>query len=303
MRDSTKRLSKLLGTENAEAAVHLCMYLRYIPHYIYHMGKRTGLVQKKPQGDIPPDAEEMLEIYANKVLREIVAVETSNYHGKVVPLEHAEALVTVEEDIEIRDLSESIIPYPIARDIVLQDPLNIAVFDCACRSLQEDPCLPLGVCLVVGEPFASYVVEHGVANARRVTSEEAVEILRAEHKRGHVHGAYFKDVADGRFYAICNCCSCCCLGMQAWNKMRLPMVCASGYCAAVSEECTGCGDCEEICPFDAIVVEDVAVVDEEKCMGCGVCEGACEAGAIGLRLDPTKGEPLDIRKLLEDRRR
>lgn len=302
MQDSTKKLSKLVGTQNAETAVHLCMYLRYLPHYVYHMGKRTGLIQKKPEGSIPPESEEMLEIYANKVLREIVAVETSTYHGKVVPLEHAEALVTVEEDIEIRDLSESIIPYPIARDIVLENPWSIAVFDCACRSLQNDPCKPLDVCLVMGEPFVSYVVDSEVMNARRITSEEAVELLRAEHERGHVHGAYFKDVADGRFYAICNCCPCCCMGMQAWNKMRLPMICASGYSASVGEDCTGCGDCAQICPFDAIAVDDVAVVAQEKCMGCGVCEGACDIGAIALELDPSKGEPLDIRKLIEERR-
>lgn len=299
MKDSTKSMSKMLGTARAETAAHAYVYWRYIAHYIYHMGKNTGFIQKRPEEEVPPEIEEIIEIYANRVMREILTVETSTYHGKVVPLELAEALVTVKEDVEIRDISESIIPYPIARDIVLENPQSIAVAECGCRKLQDEPCGPLDVCLAVGDPVASFMVEHGVMNARKITQEEALEVLRAAHKRGNVHAAYFKDVVDGRFYAICNCCSCCCMGMQAWNKLRLPMICASGYRAEVSEDCTGCGDCAELCPFSAIEVDDVAVVDLEKCMGCGVCEGACESGAMSLVLDPSRGEPLDIRALIE----
>jgi len=302
MKDSTKDISKMLGTEDAESAVHLYAYLKYISHYLYQMGKRTPFIKNRPPQEIPPDMEEIVEILANRVMREIATVETSTYHGKVVPLELAEGLVTVKEDVEVRDLSESIIPYPIARDIILQNPDSIALIDCACRVVQDDPCLPLDVCMAVGDPIASFMLDNGVMNARKITQDEAVEILRAEHKRGHVHSAFFKDVAGGRFFAICNCCSCCCLAMQAWNAVRIPMLCASGYRAEVSEDCTGCGDCAEICPFFAIETDDVAVVLDDKCMGCGVCEGACEVGAIKLVLDPSKGEPLDIGKIVEERK-
>lgn len=303
MREETKKISKMLGTENAESAVHLYIYLRYIQHYVYQMGKSTPFLTKEPTMDIPPEVEELVEILANRVMREIVSVETSTYHGKVVPLELATQLVSLDEDIEIRDISESIIPFPIARDIVLSSPASIAVFDCACRSLQEDPCLPLDVCLAVGDPIASFIVDNGVMNARKITADEAIEVLKAEDKRGHVHAAYFKDIVDGRFYAICNCCSCCCMGMQVWNKIRLPMLCSSGYRAEVSEECTGCGDCAGICPFFAVETDDVAVVDLEKCMGCGVCVGACESGAMSLVLDPSRGRPLDVRAMLKERER
>ena len=78
------------------------------------------------------------------------------------------------------------------------------------------------------------------------------------------------------------------------------MLASSGYVARVTEECTGCGDCAEICPFDAIEVGETAVVDEVKCMGCGVCEGACEYDSIELVLDPTRSDPLDIKKLVAE---
>lgn len=300
LKDTTKILSKSIGTSEAESAVHAYLYGRYINHYIWHMAKKTGMVSRPPTEEIPDEVEELIEILANRVLREIVAVETSTYHGKVVPLELARELVKVEQDVDVGDLSESIIPYPIARRLLLENPQSLAVFECGCRKLQEEPCLPLDVCLAVGDPLASFIVEHEVNNARRITQEEAIGILEAEHERGHVHGAFFKDVLGGRFYAICNCCSCCCVGMQAWNKYRFPMVAASGYCARVSEDCSGCGDCAEICPFFAIEVDTLAVVDEDKCMGCGVCEGACPSGSIKLEIDPSKGEPFDVRAIVGD---
>ena len=299
MEDSTKAISKMLGTENAETAVHLYLYARYVAHYIYKMGKPVGLVHKPPPEEIPPEIEEMIEVLTNRVSREVLSPETSTYHGKILPLNLACDLVRVEEDVELRDL-EKVIPYRIARDIVMVNPQRIAVLDCACRLLQENPCEPLNVCMAVGDPFASFVVEHNVLGARWITSDEAARILQAEHERGHIHTAFFKDVMEGRFYAICNCCACCCMGMQAWIKFKTPIVAHSGFTARVGDDCTGCGDCIDMCPFDAIDMDDVAVVDEERCMGCGVCEGACEFDAIRLEPDPARGEPLDIKKLISE---
>ena len=119
------------------------------------------------------------------------------YHGKVVPLEAATQLVTVEEDIRLTDL-EQVIPYARARDIVLQNPDHIVVLECPCRASRPNPCQPLDVCLIVGEPFASFIAEHHPDRSRWLTSEEAVEVLHAEDERGHVHHAFFKD-ATGPF--------------------------------------------------------------------------------------------------------
>ena len=47
--------------------------------------------------------------------------------------------------------------------------------------------------------------------------------------------------------------------------------------------CMGFGDCERVCPFDAIHVRDgLAVVDINKCTGCGKCVEACPRGVITL---------------------
>ncbi len=221
------------------------------------------------------------------------------YHGKVVPLDAARQLVTVQEEIEIRDL-EHIIPYDHARDIVLKNPDHIIALDCPCRSSRNEPCLPLDVCLIVGEPFASMVAEHHPNRARWITSSEAQEILHAEQERGHVSHAYFKDAMLGRFYAICNCCACCCKAMQI-NRGGDPMICSSGYIAVIDEDlCITCGNCEDVCQFDAITLNTYAEVDYEACMGCGVCVAHCDGEAASLELDPAKGEPLIITELMAE---
>lgn len=223
------------------------------------------------------------------------------YHGKVVPLDAARGLVTVGRDIPRTDL-EHVIPYASARDIVLQNPDHIVVFDCPCRMARKNPCQPLDVCLIVGEPFASFTLKHHPGHARRITPAEAVEILRAEDERGHVHHAFFKDAALNRFYAICNCCSCCCGAMQA-HRNGTPMLASSGYVCEIDQElCSACGDCVHRCQFQALDTEDgVTRVHEAACMGCGVCVENCAYDAASLRRAEHRGTPLEVCSLLHGR--
>jgi ferredoxin len=49
------------------------------------------------------------------------------------------------------------------------------------------------------------------------------------------------------------------------------------------ELCNGCGECAEICPAEAIRIQNgKAQVDGEACMDCGVCVGVCPTGAVSL---------------------
>lgn len=220
------------------------------------------------------------------------------YHGKVIPLEAAHQLVTIKENINLPNL-EKVIPYPLARDIIIQNPDHIVVLDCPCRSARPNPCLPLDVCLVVGEPFASLVIEHNPQRSRWITSQEAQDILRQEDERNHVHHAIFKDAMLGRFYAICNCCACCCSAIHA-HKNRNPMLASSGYICQVDDDlCLACGVCIPTCQFNALTLGDPTTwVDETKCMGCGVCVSKCDQGAISLARSAEKGEPLEIHQLI-----
>lgn len=229
---------------------------------------------------------------------ETIAFEDT-YHGKAVPLEDAKRLVLINEEINLPDL-EQVIPYKRARSIVMKNPDKIVALDCPCRVAMENPCLPLDVCLVVGDPFASFIREHNPQRSRWITQDEAVEILKAEDARGHVHHAFFKDAMLERFYAICNCCECCCGAMNA-HRNGTPMLASSGYISQVDEDlCISCDTCAEYCQFGALEMGDLFMqVDYEKCMGCGVCVDKCDQDAISLARDEAKGIPLEICALMD----
>jgi ferredoxin len=220
------------------------------------------------------------------------------YHGKVVPLKAAADLLMVNEDIQISNL-EKVIPYQLAKDLILNHPDHIVVLDCPCRAAKPDPCLPMDVCLVIGEPFAGFVLQHHPERSRAISKVEAVEILQAEERRGHVHHAFFKEAMLNRFYAICNCCSCCCGAMHA-HQNGTPMLASSGYIAQVDDGlCCSCGTCIELCQFSALTQNGFTpVIDPEACMGCGICATNCPEGALSLVLAPQKGQPLEIREIL-----
>ncbi len=53
--------------------------------------------------------------------------------------------------------------------------------------------------------------------------------------------------------------------------------------------CTDCGDCYDVCPYDAIAPQEmaagrkVAMINPATCKGCGGCAPLCPAGAIDLQ--------------------
>ncbi len=216
-----------------------------------------------------------------------------------MPLETARELIMIKEPINKTDL-EHIVPYTQARAIILENPDHIVALDCPCRASKEEHCSPIDVCLIVGEPFASFISEHQPQKSRWITQEEAVKILEEEDARGHVHHAFFKDAMLGRYYAICNCCSCCCGAMKA-HQNHIPMLASSGYVAQIDHDlCLDCGTCHDYCQFSALGFDDnySTMVNYDLCMGCGVCVSKCPQDAINLHLEPSKGIPLEVSELI-----
>jgi len=153
--------------------------------------------------------------------------------------------------------------------------------------------------MVIGQPFVDFILEHKPKTSRRLTQAEALELLQAEHERGQLHSAWFKDALLDRFYAIGNCCKCCCGGVMAMTKYDIPMLASSGYVAQVDESnCSLCGICVDTCPFGAVSMDGELLVNWNKCMGCGVCVGQCPTDGIALVRDEEKGVPLDVRLLV-----
>lgn len=222
------------------------------------------------------------------------------YHGKVMPLESARRLVMVDEPINLPDL-EQVIPYVRARAIIQENPDHILLMQCPCRLSRKNPCLPLDVCMVIGQPFVDFTQQHYPTRGRRITQQEACDLLERENERGRVHHAFFTAMMLGRLFAICNCCACCCTAIQS-HQRGTPTLASSGYVSEVDAEvCVACDPSLDYCQFGALESSNgMCNVDEGKCMGCGVCVGQCPAGAISLRREVSKGEPLEIFSLLQD---
>ncbi len=220
------------------------------------------------------------------------------HHAKVVPTSDARRLIEIDQPIEYRNL-ESVVPFAVARDIVLESPATITLARCACRSVaesrgtREGTCGPLEACLYIGDPIASFVAEKQ-PGARRVTADEALAVVESAAERGEIHTLWFKDAAAGRMYAMCNCCSCCCIGLKSVRAGFSPLV-GSGFVAEVADErCTACGGCVDTCAFDALSLDGTGTVrvDPDGCLGCGACVGSCAEGALKLVSAESGAEPV-----------
>ncbi len=280
------------------------LYLRYLDVFLNKVLQSLGMPTKESPHELPADIDAMIDMYIQEVSDAAPSAETSIYHAKVVKFADAMKLVSQKGDIDIA-VSEKVVPFKIARDIVLRNPESVAVGRCPCRAAVENPCIPepMEVCLFIGEPIASFLYTNNQA-FRQCSQEEAMRIIEYARDQGLVHTAWAKKELGNSFHMICNCCDCCCMGVKMWNLLEgtVPIMAPSGYVAEVSDDCAGCGTCvdDNFCHFKAITMNeegDKAVINLDKCMGCGVCENKCPDGAIKLRREPSKGEPLDLDEL------
>ena len=290
--------------------IHSMLYFQYVPLYIYHMKTSTNHlmpphIQREyqyPQGVENEIIDEYVRTASNECGAKSRSLKTNSYHAKVLRLEDAEQLVSLDEDLDLGTLPKNIMPYEVARDLIIDAPDKIAVIDCICRMANgNDGCFPRDVCLLIGDPWVTWALDRDrFLNGRLITKDEALKILRECHERGNVHAAFFKDVAAGRVYSICNCCPCCCTALQAQNYLKVPMMAGSGYIAKIDEDkCKKCGQCAKKCNFLAIKMEDgKPVVNPDLCKGCEGCLTFCKFGAITMEPgDFSVMAPMDIEVL------
>lgn len=312
-RDALRAFTRHYPRTSADIAnrVHGYHYTKYIMSYIYHMKSLLNRIMPEeeqetlhyPEGEQYKITDEVVRMYSGQTSFNSILPETNDYHAKIMALEDSKKIFTLEEDLNLPELPKTIVPFEIANKTIINNPDKIAVINCPCREVKgEDGCYPRDVCLVIGEPWASFAVAYGEdVDAHFVTQEEALKIVEQSHKAGLVQALFWKESQNNQTYAMCNCCGCCCTAMQAYTYAASPMFSGSGYKAEIDEDnCIDCGTCAEVCKFGALSCDSgMLEYDEEKCMGCGVCEGFCDQEAISMRRDdPSVCEPLDLDVLI-----
>lgn len=221
-------------------------------------------------GKLTPDMAELFEkYYAEKQGKALFSNKTPMM--RVIPIKKT---IPAELNILIYEEAEKII----------EQADSVTLAPCICRSSKKmvgEGCdVPVDDFCILLDSWADYYAENGMGH--RVTKEEGKNALKKAEDAGLVHNIF--NVQQGPF-AICNCCGCCCALLRGITQLEIPTAVAkSNFIAEVAEdECTGCGECEEICQIKAIKLDDsIAVLNKKRCIGCGVCASRCPVEAITM---------------------
>jgi ferredoxin len=154
---------------------------------------------------------------------------------------------------------------------------------CGCRISWGHKCdLPLMTCFACFDrPRGEYYLNQPGRMLKEVSLEESLAIARQAEEAGLVH------------WGDCYCCDCCCENLYPVTRAkRWDLMTPNRFLAVVDEEkCTGCEECIERCPFEAIEMtpgatpkEQKSFVDPEKCKGCGLCIITCKPNALTFKI-------------------
>jgi hypothetical protein len=88
---------------------------------------------------------------------------------------------------------------------------GVAAAPCTCRKLYKKCSHPTDNEILLGP--TRHIFQHAMMsqNAHEISRGEATEILRESHRRGLILTIV---KCRGDFYAICSCCSCCCVPLR-----------------------------------------------------------------------------------------
>ncbi len=165
---------------------------------------------------------------------------------------------------------------------IIRAQSKIIVAPCICRkehSLLDKGCgKPIETCLVFSGG-AYFYEERNIG--RSISQDEAIEILH----NGIENGLVLQPGNSKKPQNLCMCCSCCCQILKNLKNNEKPAkIINSSYFAKVDEDqCTACEACEEVCPMNAITIEETAFVDIDRCIGCGLCVTRCDFESISLK--------------------
>ena len=97
---------------------------------------------------------------------------------------------------------------------IVEASTNVALGPCSCRQTFHNCDAPVAAEIVVGVG-AEVFPEIRTGEFRQVSKEEAKEVLRQCHQGRLVHTL---SKCRGDFYAICSCCTCCCVPLRLRQK-------------------------------------------------------------------------------------
>ncbi len=95
-------------------------------------------------------------------------------------------------------------------EAIVDSAEGLSLGPCTCRTVFRNCAHPVNTEIMVGLS-RNVFVEERPQDYQEISKQEAKGILRQCHQRGLIH-TIIKCRQD--FYAICNCCSCCCVPLR-----------------------------------------------------------------------------------------
>jgi hypothetical protein len=87
---------------------------------------------------------------------------------------------------------------------------GVALGPCTCRQVFKNCSNPVDVEILLG-PTRHIFLEDLPHDSQEISKEKAKEVLKDCHQKGLIHTIIR---CRNDFYAICNCCSCCCVPLR-----------------------------------------------------------------------------------------
>jgi ferredoxin len=218
-------------------------------------------------GILDEELARLFEDYYQSSFPKVLAVQPSIH--RVVPVGES-----IKMDMQVA-------PYESAAGII-EHAQSWGVQDCICRvqtRLIGKPCEhPVDMCMVMSPAPDAFANSNEI---KALTKEEAYATLRRADQAGLVHSVSNSQRGD---WYICNCCTCSCGILRGMVELGIANVIASSAFINTVDEtlCNACGLCVENCQFDALIVDEVAIVNGTHCVGCGVCVNTCPDHALVL---------------------
>ncbi len=118
------------------------------------------------------------------------------------------------------------------------------------------------------------------SNRRPITRDEAFTIIDEARENYLVARPFRDDATRTAVEGICFCCSDCC-----GYFLNPDELCDKGSQIEKTtiDECSLCGDCENVCHFRArAVIGGEMMIESDNCYGCGLCAAICPADCIEM---------------------
>ena len=244
LEETQKMIDRLTGIgileQNRDNADHHIQY--WVPKWV--VGSGEYMVEHPTLPDEDPAVATMFNLAPQEPLElasKLVPPGGARIGMHVIPVE--KAIPAEAQSVSVEYLSHW-----------LDENDKFCTMVCACRKAQRIRGEGVGdieghMCIGVGD-IAEFLVESG-KDAKYVTKEEVLELLKRSEEKGYVHQITNLD-GPNRIVGICNCSPGSCYGLRTSQLFNTPNMSRSAYRAHVdAEKCVACGKCVEVCPAGA----------------------------------------------------